>query len=155
MPRVFKAGARQEHASRVRGRDELEGAVRERDAVRACVARESLRAGREALSGAGEQATGLERTYAASGFETAVRELAQWRLDKLNERGKRGEYAPASEYVNAYTRLGDKGQALSWLDKAVQERNQFALEVRGNPLYDKLRSDPRFQDLVNRAGLPR
>ncbi|MBV8856452.1 MAG: hypothetical protein JOZ02_05780 [Acidobacteria bacterium] len=107
------------------------------------------------MSGAGEQATGLERTYAASGFETAVRELAQWRLDKLNERGKRGEYAPASEYVNAYTRLGDKGQALSWLDKAVQERNQFALEVRGNPLYDKLRSDPRFQDLVNRAGLPR
>jgi tetratricopeptide (TPR) repeat protein len=105
------------------------------------------------LSGAGEQASGLERTYAASGFEMAVRALARQRLEKLNERMKRGEYVPAFEYVNAYTRLSDKEQALAWLDKAVQERNLFALEVRINPLYDKLRDDPHFQDIVRRVGL--
>ncbi|HYY99487.1 MAG TPA: protein kinase, partial [Pyrinomonadaceae bacterium] len=107
------------------------------------------------LSGAGEQASSLERTYAMSGFELAVRSLARQRLDKLNERMKRGEYVPAFEYVNAHTRLGDKEQAFAWLDKAVQERNSFALEVKVNPLYDKLRDDQRFQDLVNRVGLPR
>jgi hypothetical protein len=35
----------------------------------------------------------------------------------------------------------------------VQERNQFALEVKVNPIYDKLRDDPRFQNIVRRVGL--
>lgn len=105
------------------------------------------------LSGAGEQASGLERTYAASGFEAAVRALAQQRLEKLNERMKRGEYVPAREYVTNYLRLGDKEQAFAWLHKAVQEQYSFVLAIKVNPIYDKLRSDPRFADLVRRVGL--
>ncbi|MBA2526029.1 MAG: tetratricopeptide repeat protein, partial [Pyrinomonadaceae bacterium] len=105
------------------------------------------------LSGASEQASGLERTYAASGFEAAVRALAQQRLEKLNERMKRGEYVPAMEYVTNYLRFGDKEQAFAWLDKAVQERNGFWLQIKVDPIYDKLREDPRFADLVRRVGL--
>ncbi len=96
----------------------------------------------------------LERNYAASGFDAAVRGLAQQRLEKLNERTKRGEYVPAIEYVTAYTRLGDKEQAFAWLDKAVEERNGLAIDLKVNPSYDKLSSDPRFADLVRRTGLP-
>ncbi len=55
--------------------------------------------------------------------------------------------------MTAYTRLGDKEQALAWLNKAVQERNGFVFEVKTNPIFDKLRDDPRFQDLLRRAGL--
>ena len=105
------------------------------------------------LSGAGAQASSLERTYAASGFEAAVRALTQQRLEKLNERMKRGEYVPAIEYVTAYIRLGDKEQGFVWLEKAVQERNGSALEINANPIYDKLHDDPRFQDLMAREGL--
>jgi len=105
------------------------------------------------LSGAGEQASSLERTYATSDFDLAVRTLAQQQLEKLNEKMKRGEYVPAIEYVIAYTRLGDKEQAFAWLDKAVQERNRFALEVKVNPIYDKLRDDPRFAELLGRMNL--
>ena len=105
------------------------------------------------LSGAGDQGSILERTYASSGFEAAVRALAQQQLEKLNERMKRGEYVPASEYVTVYTRLGDKEQAFAWLDKAVQERNAFVFAVRVDPIYDKLRDDPRYADLVHRMGL--
>ncbi len=104
------------------------------------------------LRGAGEQASSLERTYAASGFEMVVRALAQEQLAKLNERMKRGEYVPASDYVTAYTRLGDKEQAFAWLNKAVQERNGFLFVVKVNPIYDKLRGDPRFQELLRRGG---
>src|SRR5258705_9263681 len=105
------------------------------------------------LRGAGEQASSLERTYAASGFEAAVRALAQAQLAKLNERMKHGEYVPAGEYVTAYTLLGDKEQAFAWLNKAAQERSGFVLgQVKNNPIYDKLRDDPRFQDLVQRVG---
>ena len=105
------------------------------------------------LRGAGEQASSLERAYAASGFEAAVRALAQEQLSKLNETLKRGEYVPASEYVNAYTLLGDKEQALAWLNKAVQERNGFVFIVKIDPIYDGLRADPRFADLLRRVGL--
>ena len=104
------------------------------------------------LRGAGEQASSLERTYAASGFEMVVRALAQEQLTKLNERMKRGEYVPAWDYVTAYTRLGDKEQAFAWLNKAVQERNGFVFVVKVNPIYDKLRGDPRFQELLRRGG---
>lgn len=105
------------------------------------------------LRGAGEQASSLERVYAASGFEAAVRTLAQEQLAKLNERMKRGEYVPAGGYVTAYTRLGDKEQAFAWLNKAIQERNGFVFAVKISPIYDKLRDDPRFQDLLRRGGL--
>ena len=60
---------------------------------------------------------------------------------------------PAIEYVNGYARSGDKEQAFTWLEKALEERNRSAFEVKSNPLYDNLRSDPRFQDLLKQAGL--
>jgi serine/threonine-protein kinase len=106
------------------------------------------------LSGEGEQASILERAYAASGFETAVRALAQKKLERLKEKTGPGEYVPAIEYVTAYTCLGDKEQAFAWLTKAVAERNRFALEIKVNPIFDRLRSDPRFADLVRRVGFP-
>jgi serine/threonine protein kinase/tetratricopeptide (TPR) repeat protein len=102
------------------------------------------------LRSASEQATSFERTYAASGFETAIRTLAQDQLTTLNERVKRGEYVAAWEYARIYTRLGDKEQAFVWLDKAVQERNGFVLLFKLDPIYDKLRADPRFSDLLRR-----
>jgi eukaryotic-like serine/threonine-protein kinase len=116
--------------------------------------REAIAAWAKALTLRGEeqQASILERTYAASGFEAAVRALAKQQLEKLNERTKRGEYVPAAEYVMAYNRMGDKEQALAWFDKAVQERTGFAFVVKVNPIYDKLRADPRFQDLMRRVG---
>lgn len=102
------------------------------------------------LRGAVEQASSLQRTYAASGFEPAVRALAQDQLSKLNERTKGGEYVGAWEYVKAYTRLSDKEQALAWLEKAVQERTGFVFGVAIDPMYDNLRADPRFQELLQR-----
>jgi tetratricopeptide (TPR) repeat protein len=106
-----------------------------------------------ALSGEGEQASLLERSYGASGFETAVRALAQKKLERFNEKTGRGEYVPAAEYVVAYLQLGDKEKVFGWLEKAVEERNRSALEFKVNPIYDKLRDDPRFRDRVERVGL--
>src|SRR4029077_16300640 len=74
------------------------------------------------LSGQGEQASVLERTCATSGFQAAVRAVAQRTLEGLNERRLRGAYVPAEEYVMACVRLGDKEKAFAWLDKAAEER---------------------------------
>ena len=100
----------------------------------------------------GEKAASLDRVYATSGFEVARTYLWQQRLEKLNEQEKRRQYVAASEYVNAYARSGDQEQAFAWLEKALQERNRSAFEVKGNPLYDNLSKDPRFQNMLQRAG---
>src|SRR5438105_2807933 len=100
------------------------------------------------LSGQPEQAQFLEQTFAASGFDAAVRALAQKQLQQLNERSARGEYVPAWNYLTAYLRLGDKEQALVWLAKTVEEPNWFALESRVTPILDPLRSDPRFDQIL-------
>ena len=103
------------------------------------------------LNGETEQATILEQTYATSGFEAAVRALAQKKLEQLNEKRDRGDYVPAMHCLMAYVRLGDHEQAFAWLAKVVEERNWFALEIKINPILDSLRGDPRFQALVDKV----
>ena len=51
-----------------------------------------------------------------------------------------------------YVGLGDRDQAMIWLDKAYQARFNPSILLR--PAFDPLRSDARFQDLLRRIGLP-
>ena len=53
-----------------------------------------------------------------------------------------------------YTGLGEKHLALEQLDKAVEERVGFIINLKVEPLFDPLHSEPRFPDLVRRLGLP-
>jgi TolB-like protein/Flp pilus assembly protein TadD len=90
----------------------------------------------------------LQRAYETSGYRGYYEE--QLRL--LKERSKKKYVAPVS-IAMIYARLGDKEQSLAWLEKAYRdESGLFFIEVE--PVYDSLRSDPRFRDLLRRAGLP-
>ena len=54
----------------------------------------------------------------------------------------------------AYAALGDKDQAFEWLGKAYRERF-FTFEfLKYEPYWENLRSDPRFEDLLQRIGVP-
>ena len=107
------------------------------------------------LTGDNESATMLERTFDASGFNAAVRALWQKKLERFNEKAKRGEYVLAMNYAHAYTRLADKEQAFAWLAKAEQERNALLkYAVKLDPIYDSLRPDPRFQELLKKVAFP-
>ena len=48
--------------------------------------------------------------------------------------------------------LGDRDQAMNWLQKAYDERFNPGVLLR--PGLDPLRSDPRFIDLVHKVGIP-
>jgi TolB-like protein/DNA-binding winged helix-turn-helix (wHTH) protein/Tfp pilus assembly protein PilF len=90
----------------------------------------------------------LARAYAASGRNAEAAEL----LSDLKSRSARG-YPYAPELAVIYTAVGDKDQAIAWLEKGYEER--FNPSVLLRPGFDPLRSDPRFKDLVRRIGLPR
>jgi TolB-like protein/Tfp pilus assembly protein PilF len=57
----------------------------------------------------------------------------------------------ASEIALMYVGLGEKDQAMKWLERAYEEHFNPSILLR--PAFDSLRSDPRFQDLVHRIGL--
>ena len=89
----------------------------------------------------------LARAYAASGKRSEAVEL----LSDLKKRSHPGQ-SLASEVAVIYASLGDTDQVMSWLEKGYEERFNPGVLIR--PGFDPLRSDPRFEDLVRRVGLP-
>jgi hypothetical protein len=55
--------------------------------------------------------------------------------------------------AKSYVLLGDKDQALVWLNKAAEAHSQI-LFIKADPYWDSIRSDPRYADLLRRMGLP-
>jgi tetratricopeptide (TPR) repeat protein len=74
-------------------------------------------------------------------------------LDQLESASKE-RYTPAVSFAAVYAGLGEKDQAFAWLEKAYEERTSRLSYLKVEPLWDPLRSDPRFADLVRRIGLP-
>jgi TolB-like protein len=58
--------------------------------------------------------------------------------------------ATATKLAEIYAILGDKEQALAWLAKAYEQSDDFLVFINIQPQFDKLRSDLRFQALVNK-----
>ena len=54
----------------------------------------------------------------------------------------------------AYSGLGDADQAFHWLERAFQMRSRRLLYLGRDAVWDPIRSDPRFDELRRRIGLP-
>ena len=54
----------------------------------------------------------------------------------------------------AHSRLGEKDVAFEWLEKAIQERVGLLIYLQIHPMFDELRTDPRFEALAKRIGIP-
>jgi TolB-like protein/DNA-binding winged helix-turn-helix (wHTH) protein/Flp pilus assembly protein TadD len=89
----------------------------------------------------------LARAYVASGKRNEAEKL----LGDLRKRSNPGN-SHASEIALIYVSLGDMDQAMNWLEKGYAERFNPGVLLR--PGFDPLRSDPRFEALVLRVGLP-
>jgi TolB-like protein/DNA-binding winged helix-turn-helix (wHTH) protein/Tfp pilus assembly protein PilF len=57
-------------------------------------------------------------------------------------------------FALVYVGLGQKETAIDWLEKAYQVRARDLLDIRYDPQFAGLRTDPRFIDLIRRIGLP-
>jgi eukaryotic-like serine/threonine-protein kinase len=91
----------------------------------------------------------LGYAYAVAGKRTEAQKM----IDEWKAASSQG-YASPYHLARIYTGLGEKDQAFNWLEKAAQERYSSMVWLRVDPLWDPLRSDPRFADLLRRVGLP-
>jgi serine/threonine protein kinase/tetratricopeptide (TPR) repeat protein len=100
------------------------------------------------LAGQAQDAATLQHAYASGGY----REYLDRRL-RILEASSKAEYVEPLSYAELYTRLDDKDEAFTWLDRAYKQHSSWLNFVNADPLYDPLRSDPRYADLLRRIGL--
>ena len=73
-------------------------------------------------------------------------------LNELRELSKK-RYVPSTSFAIIYVGLGDKDQAFTWLEKAYEKRARLPM-LKIDPIWDPLRADLRFKELMRRIGLP-
>jgi TolB-like protein/Tfp pilus assembly protein PilF len=95
-----------------------------------------------------DTAKAIRETFAASGYEGAMREIAKRMLDRTDE-----SHVYLGYGAQILAKLGDIDAAIEYLERAYDARTQEIYIAAVSPGYDSLRSDPRFQDIVRRMGL--
>jgi eukaryotic-like serine/threonine-protein kinase len=104
----------------------------------------------ELSQGDTDPTAGLAHAYAAIGRRAEAEKI----LRELEQQSKSSYVSPYMIAV-IYAGLGDKDRAFQFLEKAYQERSSdIPYFIKADLRIDSLRSDPRFQDLVRRVGLP-
>ena len=63
-------------------------------------------------------------------------------------------YVAGDSLALIYVGLGEKDEALSWLEKHMESRAETARAYAVAPEYDDLRSEPRFKAMLKRMNLP-
>ncbi len=97
--------------------------------------------------------TGLHRpgllgyAYGKAGNVAAARKV----LSELKATASRGEYVPPVDVAIIHISLGEKEQALDALERIVGDRGARIFIV--DPIFDPLRAEPRFIDILRRLGL--
>jgi TolB-like protein/Tfp pilus assembly protein PilF len=74
-------------------------------------------------------------------------------IAELKERSRQ-HYVSNSLFAEAYIGLGEKDEAMAWLERAYEERDQWMVYIKAYPGWDALRSEPRFQAIVRRMSFP-
>jgi len=87
-------------------------------------------------------------TYVKMGKRSKARKV----LDGLLERAKEA-YVPPILLADLHFALGENDQGFKWLNKGYEERDSTLLEIKVDPGFDSVRSDPRFKALLKKVGL--
>lgn len=91
----------------------------------------------------------LGLAYAVSGQKEQTQKMAEQFKKVFSKR-----YIPPTYFGMLYAGLGDRDRAIAWLEKALAERADGLTWLAVEPMLDDMRSDPRFQELVKKIGLP-
>jgi len=108
-----------------------------------------------------------ERIGELAGLDSAglgIQSLAHARAGRTEEARKlladsqelahaKNQHIPPIAIALVYFELGEKDKGFDWLEKAVEERDGMILGLHAGPLFDPIRSDPRFHALLRKMNL--
>jgi DNA-binding winged helix-turn-helix (wHTH) protein/TolB-like protein/Tfp pilus assembly protein PilF len=100
------------------------------------------------LSGSPLMLALLGHAYAVSGKKAEAQQVLV-DLQQLQDQRYVSPYTVAAIYAG----LDDKDQALKWLDKAVEQRDIWLMNLKVDPVFAKLRSERKFTDILARIRL--
>jgi serine/threonine-protein kinase len=119
------------------GQQAYEGAISEAQVIASAATGDPLR-----------RAT-LGRAFAAAGKKEEARRV----LVELAA-ASRTHYVPPYFFCIIHAALGEKDEALTWLERAYRGRDSYLARIKVDDAYDPLRGDPRFEAVVRKMGLP-
>jgi TolB-like protein/Flp pilus assembly protein TadD len=100
------------------------------------------------LSGNREGRPALAHAYAKAGRTGVARSiLAEMKIHTG------GRYVASPMIARIHLGLGEIDKAFEWLRKGIEERSYWIVFLKMDPVYDEIRSDPRFVDLLRAARL--
>jgi tetratricopeptide (TPR) repeat protein len=94
--------------------------------------------------------SGIGYAYAVAGRRAEAHKV----LDQLNELSKQKYVSPMAR-ARVFTGLGEKDRAFEWMEKSYDDGSIGTPigTIKADPIFDPLRSDPRFADLLCRMNL--
>ena len=96
-----------------------------------------------------DEPASLAYVYARAGKRREARQI----IEELQERSNRSYISPTVMAI-IYGGLGESDQAFAWLNKAYDDRDALLVFLQVEPVFDGLRSDARFDQLLRRVGVP-
>jgi eukaryotic-like serine/threonine-protein kinase len=94
----------------------------------------------------------MDAGYRAGGWPAAARKA----IETLRaQRETKANYLASYTIAQMYATLGDKDQAFQWLNTAREEKDLWLILLRTDPVFDFLRTDPRYTELVTKIGYPK
>jgi len=100
------------------------------------------------LFGGSELAASVEEDFSKSGYRGV---LQSW-VDGLTEVSKR-EHVSSYSISEAYMRMGEKEKAIKRMQEAYDEHDSELVSLGVEPVFNPMRSDARFQEILRRMKL--
>jgi len=101
-----------------------------------------------AAKGDREAEEALARGYEEAGYSGALSQVAEMLIER-----SRTSFVTPWQIGTLYTRAGKNNEALDWLEKAYEAHDSNMPSISADPIFDGLRDDPRFQNLLRRMNL--
>jgi tetratricopeptide (TPR) repeat protein len=87
----------------------------------------------------------LRTAFEKGGLREMTRAQIRQRLRQEKKPTSSASFLLATYLSFDYSRLGEREEALRWLDTAIARREDAVIHLLTHPAYDSIRSDPRFQ----------
>jgi TolB-like protein/predicted Ser/Thr protein kinase len=87
--------------------------------------------------------------YEEAGYSGALSSVAELMIER-----SKTTFVTPWQIATLYTRAGKNDEALEWLEKAFEAHDANMPSIKVDPIFDDLRDDPRFRDLLRQMNFP-